>query len=93
MYKLLARVVMGDIRSTSGKNLHNIALETKMEPLVTSKLVIGEALGRSAVPEENKWKLPLLTRLLEERRAKKADGDEVEDINTWIEVVCTSTFD
>ena len=83
---------MADMRSPMGKNVYNITLETSLEPLLTSKYMIVEALTRSIVPEENMWKLPLLARLLEEKVVKKADGDELENINAWIEVVCTSTF-
>ena len=90
--KLLTRIAMSDLRSNMGRNVKHIEAETNIDPLVASKLQIREALCRSVVPEEDSWKLPLLSRLLEERSTRKDDDAEQEDIDNLIEVVCTSTF-
>ena len=69
-----------------GRNLFNIHQETKLDPLSSSKVHVGDLLFKSTIPVEDSWKLPFLERLLRER---EVEDPEVEEI---IDIVCTSSF-
>ena len=90
--RVLASIASTDSRSNMGSNLMKIKAETGVDPLDKRKHHVMEKLLRSEVPEEEMWRVPLITRLLEENRAMKDTDTDCKNMEDLIDMVCTSTF-
>ena len=67
--------------------------ETGLDLSSSSKQAVKRALYQCPEPVEEEWRVPLLGRLLQERRnCKQADG-EYEHLTNLITMVCSSTFE
>jgi hypothetical protein len=61
--------------------------------MTNSKQSIRKALSMRQVPAEEEWRAPLLARLLQERREYlEADGDS-KNLVSFLDMVCSSTFE
>ena len=88
--RLMRRIAGADIRSTTGKNVHNLMKEFKLDPWVTPSSVFKRKYKYYDLPEADQWRLPLLQSLMKERYEMSASGDETEDITGLIESLCSS---
>ena len=93
---ILARLVSKDIRSTTAKNLRMVEKETGGLTWAAPDLKIKEELAkREAVCEEvDRWRIPYLGKLLEERDTLvyqgKEDSNQVIELQELIDSLCGS---
>ena len=85
-------VVAGDIRTTTGRNLSFLRVESGLEPLSCSSVKIKAELGSklTMAPDMDKWRVKYLARLLEERGEVHYEGGDVDDLTVLIDSLCTS---
>ena len=86
----LAGLCQADARSTLGKNIRNIAIETCKDPRWSSYYEYRGSFRKNLVPEEDTWRIPLLGTLLEERRVMKIMDEDTENIQELIDSLCSS---
>ena len=83
-----------DQRSVSGRNLRLVCDESGLDPLVYGPRRIKEALMSKMPepPESDKWRLPYLAKLLDQRQVSQYRGDreEEERIQILVDSLCTS---
>ena len=85
--RILRFTACSDRRSTTGRNYYNISRETNCELETSSKQDIRNSLEKPIVRKEEEWRIPLLSRLLQERTLDR----EIEA--EFVNVVCSSTFE
>ena len=91
--RILASISSVDGRSTTGSNTMKISRETDLDLRACSRQTVKNALSQRTVPEEEEWRIPLLARLLKERRACIEAEEDSNHLDSMIVVVCSSTFD
>ena len=89
---LVASVASRDRSSTTGINLLKIQNETGLNPLSASPRAIRQALEESepATPMADLWRIPLLTKLLNQRKEMEVGCLNTSAINDLINSLCTS---
>ena len=85
--KFLAQIVARDIRSTTGRNLHLIQEEANIDPWAKD---VEVKLRREPVPNEDMWRLPLLCKLLIQRKEMELNMEKTEGITDLIDSLCSS---
>ena len=88
--RILAGLSQADARSTLGKNLRNILHETGKDPRWTASPSFRESFRKKMVPEEDVWRLSLLSRLLEERLEKEVMDEDTAVLEQLIASLCSS---
>ena len=88
--RLLAMVVGKDTRSVTGQNLEHLREVFMLDPWIEPVVTFKEKYTGYMVPEVDRWRLPLLQRLLDQRREMEACGEEVEEITGLIDSLCSS---
>ena len=91
--RILASISSGDGRCTTGSNTMKMSRETGLDLMTCSRQALRSALSQSTVPEEEEWRVPLLARLLQERREWIEADEDRKHMDNMIEVVCSSTID
>ena len=89
----MARLAARDIRSSVGINLALLRRETGLDPWVASPGQLKAALLSSSmveVPDQDRWRIPYLEKLLEERMRAyyKGDEEEVKRIQSLLVSLC-----
>ena len=94
---ILARLVAKDIRTTTARNLRLLEVETGGGTWATSLTLLKEKLKEQdpVVPLEDRWRVPYLGKLLEERDMLLYEGlaetePEVESVQNLIDSLCTN---
>ena len=77
-------------RSPTGKNLINIARETGLDPWTSQSWKVRAAVKRKEVPDGEGWRVQYLGKLLEARMDMSTRCEDLEDINTIINSLCSS---
>ena len=79
---LVANLVGRDVQSTTGKNIARLPEETGLNPWVATPFMIKKVLteNEATVPEEDKWRLPLLEKLILQRYAMENQLEDTKDI-------------
>ena len=79
---LVANLVGRDVQSTTGNNLERLREETGLNPWVATPFMIKKVLteNEATVPEEDKWRLPLLEKLILQRYAMENQLEDTKDI-------------
>ena len=88
--RILARIVSTDRGSTTGKNLLNIEEEFNLCPWTRSPASFKKSYNGYQVPAEDSWRLPLLGKLLVQRREMITCGEETSTITGLIDSLCVS---
>ena len=88
--RLLAKVVGSDSGSVTGRNLANIEEEFNLCPWTKSPAAFKKSYVGYQVPPEDSWRLPLLEKLLVERREMSTCGDDTSTITGLIDSLCVS---
>ena len=88
--RTLAGLSQADGRSTLGRNLRKIASETGKDPRWTASACFRDCFGATPVPEGDIWRIPLLSRLLEERREKETMEEDTVTVEELIDSLCSS---
>ena len=86
----LAGLSQADARSTLGKNLRKITIETGKDPRWTAHASFRDSFKTIPVPDEDSWRIPLLSRLLDERREKETMEEDTKSVEELIASLCSS---
>ena len=77
-------------RSPPGKNFINIARVTGLAPWTSQSWKVRAAVKRKEVPDGEGWRVQYLGKLLEARMDMSTRCEDLEDINTIINSLCSS---
>ena len=87
---LLANLVARDAGSVTAKNLSNIENEFELDPWVSSSAQLREKYTFYRVPEEDKWRAPLLVKLLDQKNEMTTMKENTKTISEVIDSLCCS---
>ena len=87
---MLANTVGRDLGSVTGKNLFNVECEFDLDPWNCSPEVLKKKYCHYSVPDVDKWRLPLLVNLLEQKREMEACEENSKSIRELIDFLCSS---
>ena len=82
----LLRAIKYDTRSTTGRNLRGIMLLSNKTSIDDITVDDGDHFPYCPRPEEDKWKIEMLTQLMEERDRGYLEEEDLE----WVDYLCTS---
>ena len=82
---MLANIVGREMGSVTGKNLFNIENEFGLDPWQCSSLELKKVYSYYMVPEADKWRLPFLVKLLDQRIDMDACGEKTKAVSELIE--------
>ena len=90
--RVLALIAGRYMRTTTGSNLRFIADETNIDPWVEKTWTFRNLLNKrkSEVPVRDRWRLPYLSKLLEERQMLHYKGDDETMIQELINSLCSN---
>ena len=88
--RLLASVVGKDLGSVTGRNLLHLQEVFNLDPWTKPTGLFKQMYTGYMVPEVDSWRLPLLVRLLDQRRDMVVCEEEVETITGLIDSLCSS---
>ena len=88
--RLMSGISAADVRSPTGKNCHNIAVEFQFNPWSSSPSLLKSSYSYYQVPHSDIWRLSLLTNLLDQRYEISACGEETETVDGLIDSLCSS---
>ena len=85
-------VASRDVRTTTGSNLRLLRMETGLDIASASpRRVKAELVKKLAVvPDIDKWRLPYLARLLEDRGELHYNGGETDHLTSLIDSLCVN---
>ena len=86
----MASVFSNDIQSVTGRNLANIQNLFNLDPRKDPVPSFKEAMVGHQTPDSDTWRLPLLRKLMEQRRELSACEEDVANIDELIESLCVS---
>ena len=91
MFNLVRR----DIRSTTGNNLAIVEAASGLDPFSYGSRRLKEEISKKEIvpiPEMDRWRLPYLTNLLEQRQMLSYFGrtDEANEISKLIDSLCVN---
>ena len=86
--RFLAAIQEGDLRTTLGRNVHTLRVQTHEEP---NKLSIKRNFKYSRIPEDQQWRTPIGQELMSVR-SKRIQPDEFtfEELNEMLKFICVS---
>ena len=87
----MANLVSRDVQTTTGTNLRLIERETGLSAWITGQVKLTDALvQKETVPveEREKWRIPLLNKLLIQKQELLYLGEDIEDISGLINSLC-----
>ena len=87
---ILASLAGRDRQSVTGKNLALLEGEFGLDPWSKGGKIFKSKFNGYIIPEADKWRLPLLQRLLIQRKDMVACDEEVEHITELIDCLCTT---
>ena len=73
-----------DVRSTSGRNLRMIMLQTEQSDISEVEVSDADKLPYLDLPEDDDWRTGMIHHLLEERREAPLDMEDQE----WLDYLC-----
>ena len=88
--QLLVNMVGRDAGSVLGSNLLRIEEEFGLDPWGTSSVKLGQVYKYYAVPEVDEWRLPLLVKLLDQRREMSVCEERSVAVSELIDSLCHS---
>ena len=88
--RLIANIVARDAGSVTGANLLRIEEEFGLDPWVTSSDQLAEEYKEYAVPVGDEWRLPLLVKLLDQRRDMISCEENSKTVSELIDSLCCS---
>ena len=87
---MVASIVGRSARSTTGRNLKLIERETSLDPWRVKGWLVREHMERAELPSSEGWRLMYLAKLLKARMDMEARCQDVEEVTTLIESLCSS---
>ena len=86
--RILANLVARDAGSVTGLNLIRIEEEFQMDPWVSNSAQLAERYKCYDVPAIDEWRLPLLVKLLDQRREMSLCEEGTKSISELIDSLC-----
>ena len=77
-------------RSTTGSNLLQIERETLIDPWVNPGWKVRAEVSKSSVPDNEKWRLQYLMKLVMARQQMESSCEDTDEVNSLIESLCSS---
>ena len=74
----------------TGSNLINLEEEFRLDPWVSSSSQLAEMYSGYEVPAEDSWRLPLLVKLLDQKREMEIMNEKTKTISELIASLCYS---
>jgi hypothetical protein len=88
---VVARIIGKNASTTTGLNLLNLRLETKLNPWTSSVKSFKDYFCETeVVPEVERWRLPLLEKYLSIREEQTVSCQDTDYIDSLISSLCTS---
>ena len=87
---MMANIVGRDMGSVTGNNLHNLETEFGVDPWQCSPEQLKQVYKLYEVPDVEKWRLPLLEKLLDQKFEMKNCGENTRTICALIDSLCTT---
>ena len=87
---MVANIAGRCARSTTGSNLLHIERETLLDPWTTPAWKVGVSISKSEVPEQEKWRLIYLKKLLLARRELESSCEDTQEVTALIDSLCSS---
>ena len=88
--RIMSYIAAADIRSTTGRNCHNLSQEFHIDPWTSSPSELKSRYSFCEVPDADSWRLPLLTTLLQQRYDLNACGEDTDTVDGLIESLCST---
>ena len=88
--RMLANLVGRDAGSVTGSNLINLEDEFGLDPWSSSSSQVAAQYSCYAVPAADGWRLPLLVKLLDQRRDMETMNEKTKTISELIDSLCHS---
>ena len=90
--RFLSKILLNDHRSTIGKNVWFLNDLTKVNIVETSKIQMKRLIPIDPIPDNDKWRINLLTVLLEARKTKNWQqlNLDKQQLDEMIESLCSS---
>ena len=88
--RIMSNIVSHDIRSVTGRNLKNIACLFNIDPKLHHAEHFKQKDIGYKIPEEDEWRVPLLRKLLDQRRELYSCEEDTSNIDELIESLCSS---
>ena len=87
---LKSNLSVRDVRTTVGKNLRYLQLESGKDPWITSPDDLRQSLSsqKADAPEDDRWRLRYLAKLLEERGQLYYDCKDTLNHSNLIDSLC-----
>ena len=83
--QVVANIAGRCARSTTGSNLLHIERETLLDPWTTPAWKVCTSISKSEVPEQEKWRLIYLKKLLLARRQLESSCEETQEVTALID--------
>jgi len=87
---MVTNMVARCARSTTGRNLMKIERETQLDPWTVEAWQVRDAVARVEVPPMEGWRVQYLGKLLEARMEMDTKCQDMEDVTTLIDSLCSS---
>ena len=88
--RLLSRIVTNDLYSATAVNSALIQRDTALDPCSVSSRLIRQQDMRRTVPDEDAWRLPVLSKLLSDRRELQTGLQDTSDLDLVIAGLCST---
>ena len=88
--RLLANIVARDPQSTTFKNVKYIGKLALKSPWDYSALVIGKELPVQQVPDNQRWRIGFITKLMEMRKEKYLSVEDSARVSAWLDSLCST---
>jgi hypothetical protein len=88
--RLLTNVFGRDPGSVTGTNLINLEEEFGLDPWVSSSSQLADQYSIYGVPDEDTWRLPLLVKLLDQKREMQTMNEKTQTLSELIDSLCYS---
>ena len=79
-----------DVRSVTGKNCLKLVEEFSLDPWKNSPGQFGKKYKMYDVPDQDKWRLPLLSSLLKSKHEMAACVDDLKTVSELMDSLCYS---
>ena len=86
----MANVAGHDVGSVTGSNLIKLGEEFGLDPWVSTSHQLADQYSGYDVPAEDEWRLPLLVKLLGQRREMTTMNEKTKSISELIDSLCYS---
>ena len=88
--RMVANLAGRCARSTTGKNLIQIGIDTGLDPWVTQGWKVRAAVPRSEVPEGDGWRQQYLGKLIGARQQMEVGCEDTSEVDILIESLCST---